>query len=130
LQEATTVETVTYGSEFMVAQQCCEQIIDLRYTLCLMVIPIDGITWVFGDNMSVIISSTIPQSTLNKHHNALSYHCIHECVAAKIIYLLHVEGANNPSDTFTKALLGLGLGHLYNHHFSGKVKLFSSNHVL
>ena len=99
-----TVETATYGSEFMVARQCCEQIIDLRYTLRMMGIPIDGPAWAFGDNMSVIMSSTIPQSTLNKRHNALSYHRVRECVAAKILYLLHVEGANNPSDAFTKAL--------------------------
>jgi hypothetical protein len=70
----------------------------------MMGIPIDGPVWAFGDSMSVIISSTIPQSTLNNRHNALSYHYVHECVATKIIYLLHVEGANNPSDTFTIAI--------------------------
>ena len=51
-----TVETATYGSEFMVARQCWEQIIDLRYTLRMMGIPIDGPAWAFGDNMSVIMS--------------------------------------------------------------------------
>jgi hypothetical protein len=70
----------------------------------MMGIPIDGPAWAFGDNMSVIISSTIPPSTLNKRHNALSYHRVRECVAAKIIYMLQVEGANNPSNTFTKSL--------------------------
>jgi hypothetical protein len=69
-----TVETATYGSEFMVARLACEQIMDLCYTLRMMGIPIDGPAWGFGDNASVITSSTIPQSTLNKRHNALSYH--------------------------------------------------------
>jgi hypothetical protein len=55
-----TVGTVTYGSEFMVARHACEQIIDLRYSLCMMGIPIDGPAWAFGDNASVITSSTIP----------------------------------------------------------------------
>jgi hypothetical protein len=99
-----TVETATYGSEFMVARQACEQIMALRYTLRMMGIPIDGPTWTFGDNASVITSSTIPQSTLNKRHNALSYHRVRECVASKIIYLLHVDGNLNPSDALTKAL--------------------------
>jgi hypothetical protein len=71
-----TVEMVTYGSEFMVARQAAQQIIDLRYTLRIMVIPLDGPSWMFGDNESVITSSAIPQSTLNKRHNALSYHCV------------------------------------------------------
>jgi hypothetical protein len=85
----------------MVAQQSCEQIIDLCYTLRMIGIPIDSPAWAFGDSMSVIMSSTIPQSTLNKRQNApLSNHQICECVAAKILYQLHVEGANNPSDTF------------------------------
>ena len=99
-----TVETATYGSEFMVARHACEQIMDLRYTLRMMGIPIDGPAWMFGDNASVITSSTIPQSTLNKRHNALSYHRVRECLAAKIIYLLHIDGKYNPSDVLTKPL--------------------------
>jgi hypothetical protein len=99
-----TVETATYGSEFMVARHACEQIMDLRYTLRMMGIPIDGPAWAFGDNASVITSSTIPQSTLNKRHNALLYHRVRECVAAKILYLVHVDGKYNPSDILTKAL--------------------------
>jgi hypothetical protein len=66
LQEKRTVETATYGSEFMVTRHACELIMDIRYTLCMMGIPIDGPTWAFGDNASVITSSTFPQSTLNK----------------------------------------------------------------
>ena len=46
---------------------------------------VDGPAWVFGDNASVITSSTIPQSTLNKRHNALSYHRVRESIAAKTL---------------------------------------------
>jgi hypothetical protein len=99
-----TVETATYGSEFLVARQACEQIIDLRYTLRMMGIPIDGPTWMFGDNLSVITSSTIPSSALNKRHNALSYHRVRECLASKIMHFIHVDGKYNPADIFTKYL--------------------------
>jgi hypothetical protein len=58
----------------------------------------------FGDNASGITSSTIPQSTLNKRHNALSYHHVCESIAAKILYLVHVEGKYYASDIVTKAL--------------------------
>jgi Reverse transcriptase (RNA-dependent DNA polymerase) len=98
------VETATYGSEFMVARQATEQIMDLRYTLRMMGIPLDGPTWMFGDNQSVITSSTIPHSSLNKRHNALSYHRVREALAAGIILFMHVEGRLNPSDIFTKYL--------------------------
>jgi hypothetical protein len=88
----------------MVARQATEQIIDIRYSLRMMGIPIDGPAWLFGDNQSVITSSTIPQSMLNKRHNALSYHRVRESIAAGIIYLMHVEGRSNPSDVLTKFL--------------------------
>jgi hypothetical protein len=103
-KQQTTVETATYGSEFTVAQQASEQIMALCYTLCMMGIPLDGPTWKFGDNASVIASSTISQSTLNKHHNALSYHCVRECVASKVVYFSHIDGTLNPIDALTKAL--------------------------
>jgi hypothetical protein len=44
-----TVETATYGSEFMVARQPAQQIIKLHYTLRMMGIPLDGPSWMFGD---------------------------------------------------------------------------------
>ena len=73
-KKQNTVETATYGSEFMVARQATEQILDLRYTVRMIGIPIDGKSWFFGDNQSAITSSTLPKSTLNKRQNALSYH--------------------------------------------------------
>jgi hypothetical protein len=44
-----TVEPATYGSEFSVARHACGQIMDLRCTLRMMGIPIDGAAWSFGD---------------------------------------------------------------------------------
>jgi hypothetical protein len=70
----------------------------------MMGIPLDSPTCMFGDNASVITSSTILHSTLNKRHNALSYHRVRECIAAKVLYLLHIDGTLNPSDALTKAL--------------------------
>jgi hypothetical protein len=58
----------------------------------------------YGDNQSVITSATIPASTLNKRHNALSYHRVRECIAMGIIYFMHVSGTKNPSDILTKFL--------------------------
>jgi hypothetical protein len=98
------VETATYGSEFMAARQAVEQIIDLRYTLRMLGVPIDGPTWLFGDNQSVVTSSTMPYSQLSKRWNALSYHRVREAFAAGIIRFEHIAGIENPADVLTKPL--------------------------
>ena len=63
-------------------------------------IPIDGPAWLFGDNQSVLTSLSLPHSSLNKCHNALSYHRVCESIAAKIIFFMYVKGEYNPSDMF------------------------------
>ena len=78
-----TVETATYGSEFVAAKTATEQIMDLRNTLRYLGVPIMIKAYMFGDNKSVVTSSTIPQSILNKRHNMLSYHRVREAIAAK-----------------------------------------------
>ena len=50
----------------------------------------------------MITSSTIPHSSLNKHHNALSYHCVREVIAADIIKFYHIYGTKNPADVLSK----------------------------
>jgi hypothetical protein len=70
-----SVKTATHGSEFVAARLATKQIMDLRYTLHSLGAPIDEKAYMFGDNEeSVITSSTIPHSSLNKRHNALTYH--------------------------------------------------------
>lgn len=107
-----TVETATYGSEFVAARQATDQIIDLRYTLRYFGVPIRTHAYMFGDNQSVITSSTIPHSALNKRHVALSYHRVREAIAAKILVFTHVEGKQNPADVLSKFCNGTDL---YNH---------------
>ena len=59
-----TVETATYGSEFVASKTATEQIIDLRHTLRYLGVPIKTKSYLFGDNRSVVTSSTVPHSTL------------------------------------------------------------------
>ena len=69
-----TVETATYGSEFIAARTCVDQVIDLRNTLRYLGVPVHKRSYMFGDNKAVIDSSTQPHSKLHKRHNALSFH--------------------------------------------------------
>ena len=99
-----TVETATYGSEFVAARTATDQIIDLRYTLRSMGVPIEGASWLLGDNRSVITSSTIPHSTLSKRHNALAYHRVRSAIAGKFLKFCYVPSKQNTADIMTKYL--------------------------
>jgi hypothetical protein len=101
-KKQATVETATYGSEFIAGRTCVDQIIDLRTTLRYLGVPIRPRSYVFGDNKSMVDSSTIPHSKLHKRHNALSFHRVREAVASKIITMYHLDGIYNPADILSK----------------------------
>ena len=61
-----TIETATYGSEFVAARIATDQIIDLRYTLMYLGVAVRSKSYMFGDNKSVVDSASIPTSTLSK----------------------------------------------------------------
>ncbi len=58
-----TVETSTYGSEFVAAKIAVEKLIEIRYTLRMLGVPVEVKTYLFGDNKSVVDSSNILHST-------------------------------------------------------------------
>ena len=55
-----TVEVATYGSEFNVVRTTMEQIMDMRYTLRMLGVPVID-SYMFGDNQSVLTNSTVPE---------------------------------------------------------------------
>ncbi len=65
---------------------------------------IEGPTNVFCDNQSVVTNVANPESTLNKRHNAIAYHKVRECVAAKALRIKHESGQENCSVVLTKFL--------------------------
>ena len=96
-----TVETATYGSEFNAARTATEQIMDMRYTLRMLGVPVKT-SYMFGDNQSVLTNSTVPHSQLNKRHNALAYHRVREAIASRVLKFFHITGKKNPSDKLSK----------------------------
>ena len=97
-----TVENATYGSEFVAAKTATEQIIDIRQTLRYLGVPIKSKAYMFGDNKSVVTSSTVPHSLLSKRHNILSYHRVREAIAAKILVFHWCDSSQNKSDILSK----------------------------
>ena len=102
LKRQATVESTTYGSEFVAARTTTEQITNLRNTLRYLGVPIMTKAYMFGDNKSVITSATIPQSVLNERHNMLSYHRVREAIAVKILDFYWCSSDQNKSNILSK----------------------------
>jgi len=94
----STVETSTFGAEFVAMRICVEMLEALRYKLRMFGIPIDGSANVFGDNKSVVTNSTVPTSTLKKKRNSIAYHRVREVVAAGILRIAKVHTSENLAD--------------------------------
>ena len=101
-KKQATVETATYGAEFVAARTCTEQIIDLRTTLRYLGVPIREKCYMFGDNESVVNSASIPHAKLHKRHVYLSFHRVREAIAAGIMTYRYLKGEDNPADILSK----------------------------
>ena len=101
-----TIETGVFGAEFVAMKTGVDTLRGLRYKLRMMGVAIDGATHVYGDNMSVIKNTSLPESTLNKKSNAVCYHAVRESVAMGETLTTHIPGAENPADLMTKVLSG------------------------
>ena len=103
-KKQTTVESSTYGSEFVALRLASEQIIALRYKLRMFGIPIEGYANVFCDNESVFKNASFAESRLKKKHNSICFHRVRECVASMILMPFKVNTNFNLSDILTKSL--------------------------
>ena len=101
-KKQATVETATFGSEYIAARLCVEQAYDLRTTLRYLGVRVVGKSRVFGDNESVVNSSMKMDGKLHKRHNALSYHKVREAIAHGWLVFHHIPGKSNPADILSK----------------------------
>ena len=56
----------------------------------------------FGDNKSVVNTSSVPEAKLHKRHTALSFHCVREAIATRLVEFMHIDGAKNPAEILSK----------------------------
>ena len=99
-----TVETSTFGSEFVALRTARDVIIALRYKLRMFGVPLDGPAQVYCDNQGVVKNSSIPESVLGKKHNAINYHAVREAAAAGVMEVHKEDTQTNLADLFTKVL--------------------------
>jgi hypothetical protein len=95
-KKQATVETATYGSEFVAARICTEAIIDLCNTLQSLSGSICSTSYMFGDNSLVVNSSMQVYPKLHKRHNMLSFQYVREGIASGMIGFYHISGEIDP----------------------------------
>ena len=103
-KKQTSVESSSFGSEFVAMKQLCEYIRGLRYKLRMMGIPVLGPTYIHGDNQSVLANTTIPESTIKKKGQSIAYHFVREGVARDEWRTSYVNTNENEADLLTKLL--------------------------
>jgi len=86
------------------ARIATEKMMEIRWNLRALGVPIDGPVMMYGDNQSVILSSTMPSSVLKKKHLSCCYFRIREAIAARIIRFEYVKSSRNYADLMTKPL--------------------------
>ena len=96
------MESSTFGSELVAMRIARDMIVALRIKLRMMGVPIVGPCDLFCDNLGVVKNTSIPESTLNKKHNAINYHAVREAAAANILRVGKEATESNLADLLTK----------------------------
>ena len=122
----STVETATLSSEFVAARIATDQIINLRYTLMYLGVPVRSKSYMFGDNKSVVDSASIPTSTLSKKSTLASYHRVREAIAAGYLQFNWKNGKSNAGDILSSHWEFVTSGLYYSLYSSGRVTHVSS----
>jgi hypothetical protein len=65
-------------------------------------VALDGPALMLGDNMSVVLKTTVPSSVLKKKYNAIAYHHVTEAIAERIMRFAYIKSEENVSVVLTK----------------------------
>ena len=102
----TYIETSTFGSEMMPMKQSADYIRGFRYKLRMFGIPVEDLSYMYGDNQSVLAGSTRTESTLKKKAQSIAFHFIREGCAADELRTTYINTSENISYLMTKPLSG------------------------
>jgi hypothetical protein len=105
-KKQNSIETSTFGSEFMAMKQGVEVSEGLRYKLRMMGVPLDGPTQIKADNMSVVKNTSLPEYALKKKSNSIAYHYVRERAASGAVVVSYESTETNLADMLTKTQPG------------------------
>ena len=100
-KKQNSLESSSFGSDFIAMKQCCQYLRGLRYKLRMIGSPVEGPAYIFGDNQSVLANTTNPDSTLKKKSQSIAYHFVREGVARREWMTSYVSTHENEADLLT-----------------------------
>ena len=68
----------------------------------MMGIPIEGPSYIYVDNMSVIHNTQQPESTISKKSNSICYHAMRESIVMGESLVTHIPTGDNCADLLKK----------------------------
>ncbi len=71
-----------------------------------MGVPLTGPSFIYRDNKSQVINSSVPELTLQKKSHSICYHAIRESVAMGKSCITHISTGDNLADPLTKCTFG------------------------
>ena len=71
-----SIETSSFGSEFLAMKYCTEYIQGIKFKLHMMGIQCDCPIFIYGYNQSILANKTMPHSVLKKKSNYIAYHLV------------------------------------------------------
>ena len=83
-----------------------ETLSGIRYKLRVMVVPISGPSYIYGDNISVIHNTQRHESTLKNNSDSIFYHNVCKSVAMGESLTGYVVTNKNYADLATKVFYG------------------------
>ena len=101
-----------FGAGFVAMNHEVENLRGLWYKLSTMGVPIEGPSYIYGDNMSIIYNNLIPESVLKNESNIISYHLVREYMEENECPTSKVTTLKNLFNISTKVLYGQNLRNL------------------
>jgi hypothetical protein len=84
-KQQRTVETSIFGTEMIAARMAIDLIIEMRYKLRCLGIPVEKRSELLGDNLSVVVNTTLLLSKIKKMHLSCQIMRVREAIAAGFV---------------------------------------------
>lgn len=101
-----TVESATFGSEFVALRILKDQSVALHHKLRMFGVPIDGPVDAFCGDAGVMKNASVPESALQKKQNSINHHAVQEGAAAGVPRVGKEDGQMNSADSLMKVQSG------------------------
>ena len=88
-----------FGTKFVTMKKGMNSLRGLNYKLKMMVISISGPSYIYGDNMSVVLNASWPESLLRKKSNSVCYPLVHESVSVGESLVGHIPSNENAAES-------------------------------